>query len=70
MQFNGLIRQDNVYSDSVRTEVSAKGIGWVIRIYSNNVVWRAIYYRVNGATDGSLAGTPFGTGELLDGKFF
>lgn len=49
--------------------VEAKGIGEVLRVVSGNVR-RLIYYRVNGNTGGSLAGTPFEAGQPLDGVFF
>jgi hypothetical protein len=49
--------------------VEAKGIGEVLRVVSGNVR-RLVYYRVNGSTGGSLAGTPFEAGQPLDGVFF
>ena len=49
--------------------VEAKGIGEVLRVVSGNVR-RLVYYRVNGNTGGSLAGTPFEAGQSLDGVFF
>lgn len=49
--------------------VRARGIGEVLRMTQNGDR-KAIYYRVDGQTGGSLAGTPFDAGQPLDGLFF
>ncbi len=48
-----------------RTRLYAKGIGVICSGDS-----KIIYYRVNGVSNGSLAGTPFESGGYLDGFFF
>lgn len=56
-----------------RMRIRAKGIGEIFRTYdqgSTHIERSAIYYRVNGNTKGSLAGTPFDTGQPLEGLFF
>jgi hypothetical protein len=51
------------------TRIRAKGIGEISRT-SNNSVRQIIYYYANGASGGSLAGTPFESGQPLYGLFF
>ena len=53
--------------------IRAKGIGRVFRSFGAGGGSRpesAIYYRVDSVTQGSLAGTPFDSGQALDGLFF
>jgi len=50
--------------------IRAKGIGEVFWIYSSGAVRQVVYYRVNGATGGSLIYTAFAPGAVLDGIFF
>ena len=53
------------------SRIRAKGIGEVLR--DNRGSGRddlLIYYQVDGASGGSLVGTPFDSGQLLDGLFF
>ena len=53
------------------TRVRAQGIGEVMRTSPDGGnTRRAIYYQANGATGGSLAGTPFDVGQPLQGLFF
>ena len=51
------------------TRIRAKGIGEISRTSSNSVR-QIVYYHANGAFGGSLAGTPFDSGQPLDGLFF
>lgn len=72
---NGLafadLRRETRYGGNFAEErIYAKGIGLVARFYRTRPSNQVIYYRVNGQTGGSLAGTPFASGELLDGLFF
>ncbi len=77
--FNGLtfneVRFEHRIRASVGTDLSgeirirAKGMGEVKRVFGG-VIREVVYYRVNGQTGGSLAGTPFAPGALLDGLFF
>ena len=59
-----------------RLRIRAKGIGLIFQRYGNynygssDPSASAIYYRVNGETRGSLAGTPFDVGQPLHGLFF
>ena len=54
--------------------IRAKGIGQVYRLRltsdGSREEQKAIYYQSNGATGGSLEGTPFEPGQPLDGLFF
>lgn len=67
--FNDLRGETNTYTSDTRYRVRAKGIGEVLRqdSFRPQVL---VYYRVNGATGGSLEGTPFASGALLDGVLF
>jgi len=73
MTFND-VRMESFTGTSSAFRIRAKGIG---EIYRRNV-WgdgtvvdrSVIYYRSNGSTGGSLAGTPFDTGQPLEGLFF
>jgi hypothetical protein len=47
----------------------AEGIGTILRGQAGSTL-NVIYYRVDGQTDGSLAGTPFAAGAALEGLFF
>lgn len=67
MTFND-VRVEQMLSSNF-SRVRAKGIGEVLRM-TNNGDRGVIYYRVNGATGGSLAGTPFDAGQPFDGVFF
>lgn len=54
-----------------RIRIRAKGIGLIFQRYEDGGAdTSAIYYRVNGDTRGSLAGTPFADDQPLDGLFF
>ncbi len=65
------VRVDSWISSTGVYRIYAKGIGEVFRDASVTSGERyAIYYRVNGATKGSLAGTPFAAGQSLEGRFF
>lgn len=71
MVFNDVRIEELVNRDTVR--VRAKGIGEVLRSNTQSdptADRRVLYYRVNGMTGGSLAGTPFEAGQPLDGLFF
>lgn len=75
--FNGMtfpdVRMESYTGTSSQFRMRAKGIGEIYRrsrgtSVSTNVIF---YYRVNGATGGSLVGTPFEPGVgPLDGLFF
>lgn len=69
MTFNEVRLEQNISSDNARAR--ANGIGEVFRA-ANDGSWerRAIYYRANGVSGGSLANTPFDAGQQLDGLFF
>lgn len=70
MTFTDVRIRNRIEGNQVRLD--AKGIGEILRVSTDNTgnERRIIYYRVNGATGGSLAGTPFDSGQLLDGLFF
>ena len=69
MTFDDVRLEQNISSDNAR--VRAQGIGEILRV-ANDGSWqrRVIFYRANGVTGGSLAGTPFDAGQPLDGLFF
>lgn len=69
MTFADVRLEQNISADNAR--VRAKGIGEVLRV-ANNGSWerRAIFYRANGVSGGSLAGTPFALGQPLANVFF
>lgn len=67
--FSELRGETNTYTSDTRYRVRAKGIGEVLRQDSGRPRV-AIYYRVNGATGGSLEGTPFAPGAPLAGVLF
>lgn len=69
MTFTDVRLEQNISSNNARAR--AKGIGEVFRA-ANDGSWerRAIYYRANGVSGGSLAGTPFDVGQPLFGEFF
>jgi hypothetical protein len=69
MSFPDLRGENGTYSSGLRYRVRAKGIGTVLTLSSGRPSV-AIYYRVNGATGGSLAGTPFEAGQPMDGIWF
>ncbi|MDC1286689.1 hypothetical protein N8198_02260 [Gammaproteobacteria bacterium] len=52
--------------------INAKGVGEIYRRSNSGAFFerKIIYYYSNGNTGGSLAGTPFDTGQPLDGLFF
>ena len=52
--------------------VFAKGVGPIAAAQSNDFENNhlVIYYRIGGVANGSLVGTPFDTGQPLDGLFF
>jgi hypothetical protein len=54
---------------SGQLRIRAKGIGTIYQRYDSGYD-RLLYYRNDGVTGGSLAGTPFDTGQPLDGLFF
>ena len=54
---------------SGRLRIRAKGIGTIYQRYDSGYD-RLLYHRNDGVTGGSLAGTPFDTGQPLDGLFF
>ena len=57
-----------------RMRIRASGIGEIFRSLKDEngdyIERSIIYYRVDGDTGGSLAGTPFDEGQPLDGVFF
>ena len=68
MTFNEIRVENQLGSDRLR--IRAKGIGPVFQSDPGRENWELIYYRANGATGGSLVGTPFATGGALAGIFF
>lgn len=71
MTFPDVLIHERPAIDQMR--LRAKGIGEILMISgggTNASARSLIYYRVNGATGGSLAGTPFASGQPLDGLFF
>ena len=69
MPFANLRGSNSSYVRFPQYRVRAKGIGTVIDIGLGRPLI-AIYYRVNGATGGSLIGTPFEPGQPMDGIWF
>lgn len=78
IDFNGFIFNDvrlESYTGTINQfRIRAKDIGLVFqrRLQSDGSIRTRslIYYRSNGTSGGSLAGTPFDTGQPLDGLFF
>ena len=71
IQYSDLRGASRMWSQGHSYRVSAKGIGQVFDISCDDCRAKvAIYYRTNGTTGGSLAGTPFASGAALDGIFF
>ena len=70
MSFSDLMGFQRLYNSSLSYRVRAKGIGDVLRLDDGSRVQKIIYYNGSGGTGGSLAGTPFDTGQLFDGVFF
>ncbi len=68
----GHVMIDAVLRDSFSwvLRIRAKDIGQIFGRHANGTERSVIYYRVNGSTRGSLAGTPFDAGQPLDGLFF
>jgi len=64
--FTNLRGSQRTLNDSSWYEVRAKGIGRVLQMSRTQAPAKIIYYRVDGNTGGSLAGTPFAAGELLE----
>jgi hypothetical protein len=52
------------------SRIGARGVGEVFRENADESSRLLIFYRSNGVSGGSLAGTPFDTGQPLDGLFF
>jgi hypothetical protein len=69
MTFNDL-RLESYTGPNSTFRIRAKGVGMVFSESSDGTDDLIIYYRADGVTGGSLAGTPFDTGQLLDGLFF
>jgi len=70
IQFPDLRGSNRMWSQGHEYRVYAKGIGMVFRIRYDTRANVVIYYQANGNTGGSLAGTPFAPGAVLDGKLF
>lgn len=72
MTFNDVRLEHNLVSGYLRAR--ARGIGTVLQTpstgNSDDTTRRVIFYRANGVTGGSLAGTPFDSGQPLEGLFF
>jgi hypothetical protein len=70
MTFNDVRLEQNI-GGSDQARVRAQGIGEILRVnHDGNWERGVIFYRANGVTGGSLAGTPFAPGQPLDGIFF
>ena len=70
MSFDDLLGFHRQSTSSLTYRIRAKGIGDVMWMRHGSPLTKIIYYRVDGATGGSLAGTPFDTGQVFDGVFF
>ena len=70
MTFPDVLGIDRVYNSSRSYRIRAKGIGEIFRMQDGGRVQKVIYYRAGGMSGGSLAGTPFDSGQLFDGIFF
>ena len=70
MSFSDLRGRDKYYGSSHSYRIAAKGIGRIMRINDGVEMRVPIYYYVNGATDGSLVGTPFDSGAVPFGGLF
>ena len=68
MTFNEVRVENQLGNDRLR--IRAKGIGEVFRSQPSQNDRELIYYRANGTTGGSLAGTPFAAGGELENFFF
>ena len=66
LAFTDMRGSQRTYDGSSWYEVRAKDIGRVLRLNRDRSPDKVIFYRVGGSTDGSLAGTPFDTGQLLE----
>lgn len=64
--FTNMRGSQRSYDGSAWYEVRAKGIGRILKMNRNRAVEKIIYYRVDGNTGGSLTGTPFASGQLLE----
>ena len=70
MTFDDVRLEQNIGATD-QGRVRAQGIGEILRVnHDGNWERGVIFYRANGVTGGSLAGTPFAPGEPLDGFFF
>ena len=70
MTFNDVIIDSSRDDEGGSNAINAKGIGYVRFEDEFSGIYNLIYYRVDGVTGGSLIGTPFATGQPLDGLFF
>ena len=76
--FNGMtfpdVRMESYTGTAVRFRIRAKDIGTIYdrtnAATGETSESTVIFYRANGITGGTLAGTPFDTGQPLDGLFF
>ncbi len=64
------VRVEKNLGGSHRLRIRARGIGNVFNTYDGGNYDRLLYYRKDGATGGSLAGTPVESGGALEGLFF
>ena len=70
MTFNEVRIEHDQGQSNNRTRLRAKGIGEILRRDAGQNDRELIYFQANGTTGGSLMGTPFAPGGLLDGLLF
>jgi len=70
MAFSDLLSRQKHSGTRLDYRVHAKGIGRILRFQSDNAAQRVIYFDVDGATGGSLAGTPFDSTAAPFGTIF
>ena len=70
LNFDDLIGVNMTSGSNMGYSVRAKGLGVLLQFGVNSGHSVVIYYRVDGSSDGSLDGSPFGSGALLENFFF
>lgn len=69
MTFDDVRVEDYINVGQGQSRLRAKGIGVILRM-DDGGDQKVVYYRVDGQTGGSLAGTPFDSGAPLQNLFF
>jgi hypothetical protein len=70
LSYSDLLVRDKYSGSRHSFRIQAKGIGNVMRVNDGRPMRIAIYYNVEGATDGDLTGTPFENGAMPFGGVF